>query len=37
MKGNRLSNIMLAAAILLLAVSAAPWPAAAQNDGRETS
>ena len=35
MKGNRLSNIMLAAAILLLAVSAAPWPAAAQNDGRD--
>ena len=35
MKGNRFSKIMMAAAILLLAVSAAPWPAAAQNDGRD--
>jgi CHAT domain-containing protein len=32
MKGNRFSNIVLAALVLLLAVSIAPWPAAAQSD-----
>ena len=31
MTGNRFSNIMVAAAVLFLATSAAPWPAAAQD------
>ncbi len=33
MKGNRFSNIVLPALLLLLAATAASWPAAAQSDG----
>src|ERR1700756_3781142 len=35
MKGNRFSNIMVAAVVLLLAASAAPWPSAAQDGAQD--
>jgi CHAT domain-containing protein/Tfp pilus assembly protein PilF len=35
MTGNRFSNIMVAAVVLLLAASAAPWPSAAQDGAQD--